>query len=374
MLVTGATGFIGRHLVEALCERDVVVYALLRHSSRARRTPWPANTVVERHGDLDRPQTLIGVCAGVETVFHLAGYSGPDSEGAAEVAHWQVTVEGTRALLAQAQQAGVRRFVFVSSVKTMGEGGATRFDESSPAMPVLPYGRAKLEAEKLVLDAGRDRPAVSLPQMAPMNRAVSPSPGPAGHPLPRNGGEGESVQPAAAGSRVGHKMHVCVLRLPMVYGRDNQGNIPRMITAVDRGWFPPLPEAGNKRSMVHVDDAVQAMLLAATSPNAAGKVYIVTDGQTYSTRQIYEWICAALQRPVPRWTIPLSLLRFTARIGDWIGRLSERRFALDTDSLDKLLGSAWYSSEKISRELGYRPVHTLKDALPEMVAEFRENS
>lgn len=371
MLVTGATGFIGRRLVEALREHDAVVHVLVRHGLRARNPPWPAHTVIERHGDFDQPQTLNGVCAGVDTIFHLAGYSGPEPDGAVGDAHWQVTVEGTRALLAQAQRTGVRRFVFVSSVKAMGEGGATRFDESSPVMPVSPYGRAKLEAEKLVLDAGRDRPALSLSQTVPMNRAASPSPGPGGHPLPRNAGEGESVQPAAAGSRVGHGMHVCVLRLPMVYGRDNQGNVPRMIAAVDRGWFPPLPEAGNKRSMVHVEDAVQAMLLAATNPNAAGKVYIVTDGQAYSTRQIYEWICAALQRPVPRWTIPLSLLRFTARIGDWIGRLSERRFALDTDSLDKLIGSAWYSSEKISRELGYRPVHTLQEALPEMVKEYK---
>ena len=327
VLVTGATGFIGRCLVETLRDRDVVVYALVRHGSRAWRTPWPADTVVERHGDLGRPQTLNGVCAGVETVFHLAGYSGPDSDGAAEDMHWQVTVEGTNALLMLAQQAGVQRFVFVSSVKAMGEGGGTRIDESSPAVPVSPYGRAKLEAEKLVLDAGKK-----------------------------------------------HGMHVCVLRLPLVYGRDNQGNIPRMVAAIDRGWFPPLPEAGNKRSMVHVDDVVQAALLAAGKPAAAGKTYIVTDGQAYSTRQIYEWICVALARPIPRWTVPLAWLHAAASVGDAIGKFTGRRFFLDTRSLDKLIGSAWYSSEKISRELGYRPVYTLKDALPGMVAEFRKNS
>ena len=140
-----------------------------------------------------------------------------------------------------------------------------------------------------------------------------------------------------------------------------------------RGLSPPLPETGNKRSMVDVRDVVQAALLAAANPAAAGQVYIVTDGQAYSSRQIYEWICAALQRPVPRWAIPSSLLRFAARVGDVISRLIRRRFVLDTDALDKLIGSAWYSSEKISRELNYRPAYSLKDSLPEMVAEFRKN-
>ncbi len=122
--------------------------------------------------------------------------------------------------------------------------------------------------------------------------------------------------------------------------------------------------------MVDVRDVVQAALLATANPASAGQVYIVTDNQAHSTRQIYEWISAALRRPVPAWTIPLSLLRVAARAGDMIGRLSGRRFMLDTDALEKLTESAWYSSEKISRELGYKPAHTLKDSLPEIVAEF----
>ncbi len=325
VLVTGATGFIGRRLVEALRERNAVVHALVRHGSRARRTPWPANAVIERHGDLDRLQTLDGVCTGMETVFHLAGYSGPESDGSAEDVHWQVTVEGTRALLAQARRAGIRRFVFVSSVKSMGEGGATRLDESSPAVPVSPYGRAKLEAEKLVLDAGRR-----------------------------------------------HGMHVCVLRLPLVYGHDNQGNIPRMVAAIDRGWFPPLPEAGNRRSMVHVDDVVQAALLATASPVAADKIYIVTDGQAYSTREIYSMICRALGKRVPTWSVPLPVLKWLARAGDLIGRVRGRRFIFDSDALEKLTGNAWFSCEKISRELGYRPKVMFEDALPEMITWYRK--
>jgi len=182
----------------------------------------------------------------------------------------------------------------------MGEGSDVCLDETADCRPVSVYGKARYEAERLVLDTGQ--------------RGLSTT----------------------------------VLRLPMVYGPGCKGNLPRMIQAVARGRFPPLPEMGNRRSLVDVRDVVQAALLAATKPVAAGKVYIVTDGQAYSTRRMYELICASLQRPIPRWALPLSLLHAAASIGDMISYLSGKRFVIDSDSLQKLIGSAWYSSEKIS--------------------------
>jgi nucleoside-diphosphate-sugar epimerase len=158
----------------------------------------------------------------------------------------------------------------------------------------------------------------------------------------------------------------------MVYGPGCKGNLPRMVQAIDRGRFPPLRETGNKRSMVDVRDVVQAALLAATHPVATGKMYIVTDGQAYSTRQIYEWILAALQRPVPRWTVPPALLRWAACMGDVIGYLGGRRFIFDTYTLNKLAESAWYSSSKICHELNYQPRHNLRDSIHEMVRAFKK--
>lgn len=323
VLVTGATGFIGRHLVGALLNQGADVTVLSRRPPSAGIRDY--RTMV---GDLTQPATLEGLCRNIDTVFHLGGHAHavdqPDGKDRETI--WRVTVEGTRALVEQSVRNGVQRFVLFSSVKAMGEGGETCLDETAPDMPTSFYGKAKREAENLVLDAGR----------------------------------------------LG--LSSTVLRLPMVYGPDGKGNLPRMIRAIARGYFPPLPESGNRRSMVDVRDVTQAALLAAGSPAAAGKIYIVTDGQAYSTRVIYEWICAALSRPVPRCTIPLPMLRGIARVGDVIARLIGRRFMFDSDALNKLIGSAWYSSEKISRELNYRPAHTLKDSLPEMVAEFRSNT
>ena len=123
--------------------------------------------------------------------------------------------------------------------------------------------------------------------------------------------------------------------------------------------------------MVHVDDVVQATLLAARSSRASGQIYIVTDGHAYSTRQIYVLICRALGKPVPGWTVPVGLLRSAATAGDLIGAILRKPFPLNTDVLDKLLGSAWYSSRKITEDLGFHPTRDLENALPDMVADYR---
>ncbi len=319
-LVTGANGFIGTQLVQALCTRGDKVFALVRKNS-------PEFADVEmRHADLARIETIEGKCVNAETVFHLAGYAhaGDANDPAAAAIHESVTVNGTRALLREAQRAGVRRFIFVSSTKAMGEGAADCLDETHIPQPATAYGRAKLAAEDLVHAAGRSG------------------------------------------------LEVCVLRLPLVYGRDSKGNISRMMAAIDRGRLPPLPNLPNKRSMVHVDDVSRALLLAAERAEAVSQTYIVTDVEVYSTRRIYTAICRALGRSVPSWAVPATALRLGALAGDVITRVRGKPFFLNSEILEKLTGSAWYSSDKIRRELGFRSQQSLESALPQMVARYRE--
>jgi nucleoside-diphosphate-sugar epimerase len=147
-----------------------------------------------------------------------------------------------------------------------------------------------------------------------------------------------------------------------------------MIAAIDRGRFPPLPETGNRRSMVHVDDVIQALLLASDNPAAHGHTYLVTDGRMYSTHQIYAGICKALGRPAPRWNFPIILLRAAARMGDMTGWIRGRSFVFNSAVLDKLTGSACYSCEKIKTDLGYRPTRFLEDGLREMVDEYKKTA
>lgn len=314
-LITGASGFIGRVLCQQLRERRVKVRAGMRQMLEG---PW--DEVVSY--DLASQKLPEDALAGVDTVFHLAGKAHALSETCQdEEQYFQINAEGTSTLLQAAKDAGVRRFVFFSSVKAMGEGADDCQDESASCRPETPYGKSKLAAEILVLEGG-----------------YIPEP--------------------------------VVLRLSMVYGCSRKGNLPRMIEAVRKGHFPPLPEVGNQRSMVHVEDVVQAALLVAEKPAAVGQTYIVTDGRAYSTRQLYEWICKVLDKPVPVWTISPGLLKVLAKMGDGIGRMRGRRFLFDSGALDKLIGSACYSSEKIERELGFRPKLDFHSALPEIIAHL----
>jgi hypothetical protein len=326
VLVTGGTGFIGRYLVEALVAAGAQVTILARpHGESLQIARRRSDQVKHRHGDLTEPGSLVGVCDGIDTVFHLAGYAHAEdgSTSLDESPHWRITVEGTQVLLDHACAAGVKRLIFVSTVKAMGEGSDACLDETSPTKPEDHYGVAKREAERLVL---------------------------------------------AAGQRCG--VHTTVLRLPMVYGRHNAGNLPRMITAIERGRFPPLPEVNNRRSMVHVEDVVQALLLAAERSISSGQIYLVTDENVYSSCRIYESICAALGRQPPAWRVPAWLLWATGRVGNVL-RALHLPAPLTTEALRKLLGSAWYSCDKAKRELGYRPRRKLEDALAEMVADSR---
>jgi nucleoside-diphosphate-sugar epimerase len=314
-LVTGASGFIGRVLVQTLKPLGRV-RALLRHPGPG---PWDESA----RADLARGDSLGEAMRGVDTVFHLAGYAHDTATtGEAEDLHRALTVDGTRRVLEACRAAGVQRIVFVSTVKAMGEGGAVALDEASPARPVSAYGRSRHDAEELVLHAG------AVP-------------------------------------------HAAVLRLPLVYGPGGKGNLANMIAAIDAGRFPPVPPVMNARSMVHVEDVARAALLAADNPAAAGCLFIITDGRAYDTRTIYQWMCRETGRPVPRWSVPVWALRLLARAGDMAGQVTGTRARFDSRACEKLLGSSLFDGSRARTVLGFDPAWDLERALPAMVADVR---
>ncbi|MDD2742212.1 MAG: NAD-dependent epimerase/dehydratase family protein [Rhodocyclaceae bacterium] len=312
-LISGASGFIGRHLVKAL-QADGLPCRLLS------RYPLSGAPVVA-FDFFDKTQLAAAVCGG-ERVFHCAGYAHAFSSLSGDDAakHWQINFEGTKNLVNAAGEAGVKCFVFLSSVKAMAEPGLVCADEEFPGMPETDYGQAKLAAEQAVLRAGEK-----------------------------------------------YGMQVVNLRLAMVYGAGGRGNLERMAGLVARGFFPPLPETGNHRSLVHVDDVISAMRLVASDPRASGGTFIVASEEAPSGRALFDALREAQGLPECHWSVPAGLLRLTANLADFFEKMLKRRLPFDSEVLARLLNSAWYSPSRIEQVLGWRAKTSLVDGLREML-------
>jgi UDP-glucose 4-epimerase len=316
-LVSGASGFIGRALCNFLLAQGCRVRALLRRKSDG---PWH-EAVLCNLGFDSLPAESMG---GIDTVFHLAGvvHAMQGDEGE-RPPYDTVNVGGSEAIAAAAAAAGVRRFIYFSSVKAVGDPGRKCVDERWQTLPQDPYGLSKRAAEQRLLAIG-----------------------------------GQT------------SMQVSVLRPALVYGAGAKGNLERMIEAIDRGRFPPLPETRNRRSMVHVDDLVQAAWLVATHARADGEIYIVSDGAAYSSRQIYEWMAGALGRKLPAWHVPAWMLTMAASAGDAVQRTTGLRLPINSEVVQRLTGSACYEAGKLRRDLCWEPRRRLHEALPDMVAAY----
>jgi nucleoside-diphosphate-sugar epimerase len=144
-------------------------------------------------------------------------------------------------------------------------------------------------------------------------------------------------------------MHVSIIRPSLVYGPNVKGNLQLMLSGIEKGWFPPLPETGNRRSMIHVDDLVRAILLVAEDKRANGEIFIATDGTPYSSREIYDAMCKILGKPASKWSVPKALFD--------IASLASPRIKY---KINKLLGDECYSSAKLEG-LGFKAKKSLKD-------------
>lgn len=314
-LVTGASGFIGRRLCQALKAQGWRVVGVCRKDASG---PWD-RLIKHEFGS-----GAFEVDEEPEWVFHLAARTHALAETPKEkAAYLRTNVEGMKELLAAVGGRPGVRVVFASSVKAFGEATpCSGVDEDVIAYPNTPYGESKLAAEKLLLDS--------------------------------------ILGPRST-----------ILRLAMVYGVGQKGNLAEMIRAVSRNRFPPIPENGNRRSMVHVDDVVEALLAAATAPVTVcgGRVYYIAGARSWSSRELYVEMCRALGRPVRDWAIPLPVLRVAGGIGDAVGFVRGRRFVWDSDKYNKLFGSACFLSERAMRELGYRPRRSPETEMVKMARE-----
>lgn len=307
VLVTGASGFVAGAVLSRWAPNPQYQ---IKAALRRKRSEIPHRVSLVEIDDLGPKTDWKAAVSGMDAVVHTAGrvhvMNEPASDPLGEFR--RVNVEGTWNLACQAAAAGVRRFIYISSVKVNGEGNLSErpFTETDPPHPQDAYGLSKWEAEQALMKVS-----------------------------------GET------------KLEVVILRFPLVYGPRMKGNMPRLFWLADRGLPLPFQRVRNRRSLLYVGNAVSAISESLSHPNAAGATFMVSDGEPVSTPELIRRIASVLNRPVRLIPFPTSVLRSA-------GRLIRR-----SEEVNRLLDSLIMDSSKIGRILNWSPPYTLDQGLKE---------
>jgi nucleoside-diphosphate-sugar epimerase len=304
VLVTGATGFIGRALCGKLLAESFQVSAAVWRGEPPVTMPDTITAIpIDSIGpDTNWDQALVGI----GTVIHLAArvHVMDETEEEPLAAYRRVNVAGTERLARMAAAAGVKRLVYLSSVKVLGEESAVSYTEQAKPAPLDPYGVSKLEAEEV------------LKKVA-----------------------GETG------------LEVVVIRPPLVYGPGVKANFLKLMRLVAKGLPLPLASVNNARSLVYLENLIDAIVLCAAHPKAAGQAYLVSDGEGVATPELIRRIAVAMGRPARLFSFPPGLIRLA-------GKLTGR-----TGAMDRLLGSLAVDDGKIRKELGWKPPYTMAEGV-----------
>jgi UDP-glucose 4-epimerase len=304
ILITGANGFVGRALGAELLRCGHAVRGGLRQHPGG--SAWMAGVDPVVVGAIDADTDWNAALARCSVVVHLAARVHVMDDASIDplAAFRSINTVATLNLARQAAQVGVKRFVFVSSIKVNGEGRAVPYRETDAPAPEDAYAISKWEAEQGLRQIERET-----------------------------------------------GMEVVILRPPLVYGPGVKANFLRLIQVVKRGWPLPLGAIRNRRSLLYLGNFVDAIRLCVEHPAAAGQTFLLDDGEPVSTPELIRALARAMGRPARLLAVPVSALEFA-------GMLLGRRAAVA-----RLMGSLWVDNSAIRSRLGWTPPFSMEAGL-----------
>ena len=307
--ITGAAGFVGRRLAQLLICSNRHVYGVVRNLGSLCPNGGIKYSVV---GDIGSETSWLAALAGADCVIHCAARAHVTSEAEVDplAAYRAANVEGTRRLMEQAVEAGVKRLVFLSSIGVLGTHTNRRspFSVSDSPSPIEYYGISKWEAEQALWD-------------------ISAKTG----------------------------LEVVIVRPPLVYGPGVKGNLARLLKLVRSGLPLPLGAVQNKRSLIGLDNLVDLLIRCVDHPAAAGQTFLVSDGEDLSTPDLLRHMSAAMNRSARLVPVPVPLLRLA---GSALGKRAE---------IDRLVGSLQIDSSHTRQMLGWSPPVSVQEGIRRMV-------
>jgi len=313
VLVTGAGGFIGRAFCTRILAEGWRVRGTVRSESDVSRLPngVEAFSFVSIDSDTKWDDAL----EGIDTIVHLAArvHVMDDSSFDPLTEYRRVNVDGTKCLAMEAAKAEVKRFIFISSIKVNGEGRAAPYREDEEPAPHDPYGVSKWEAEEEL------------------------------HKISDKTG-----------------MKTVILRPPLVYGPRVKANFLRLVSLVKYGIPLPFRYINNRRSLIYIGNLIDAIITCMTNPNAAGKTYLVSDGEDVSTPELIRRIGVASGRRALLLPVPVWIMRMAGRI---TGKY---------DEVERLVMSLTVDISKIRRELEWKPPYTMENGLRETAKWYKK--
>ena len=313
VLLTGANGFIGSAIMHRL-QGDAY---RVRGAVRANRRAVTDNGEYIKIEGLGKDSDWGDALDGIEVVVHTAArvHIMHDSATNPLKQYLEVNLEGTLNLAKQAAAAGVRRFIFISSIKVNGEqtmpGSAFAADDE-PA-PVDPYAISKLKAEQGLCELATET-----------------------------------------------GMEVVIIRPPLVYGPGVEANFQRMIRWIDRGVPLPLGSIHNKRSLVALENLVSLIVTCIENTAAANQIFLIGDDEDLSTTELLQRIASALGKPARLFPFPTYLINFAASL------LGKRRMA------QRLFGSLQVDISKARKLLDWRPCVSVDEGLQQVADDFKK--